>query len=139
MGLSQLHNPRKSIGVMPRVAPLAKAPYWMSHDELKELKVQFEELQRDTLNLVSHHMGQPSSLFTRRTGRWGCAWIIEPSTRWPWRIDTHYLELMICLIDFQELKCLVRLTYVQVITKFESQKGMKKRSFVTQGMAHMSS
>jgi hypothetical protein len=27
MGLSQLHNPRKSIGVMPRVAPLAKAPY----------------------------------------------------------------------------------------------------------------
>jgi hypothetical protein len=28
---------------MPRVAPLAKAPYRMSHEELKELKVQFEE------------------------------------------------------------------------------------------------
>jgi len=33
-----------AIEVMPRVAPLAKAPYRMSHDELKELKVQLEEL-----------------------------------------------------------------------------------------------
>jgi len=32
------------IEVMPRVAPLAKAPYRMSHEELKELKVQLEEL-----------------------------------------------------------------------------------------------
>jgi hypothetical protein len=29
---------------MPGVAPLAKASYRMSHEELKELKVQFEEL-----------------------------------------------------------------------------------------------
>jgi hypothetical protein len=29
---------------MPGVAPLAKAPYRMSHEELKELKVQLEEL-----------------------------------------------------------------------------------------------
>jgi hypothetical protein len=33
-----------AIEVMPRVAPPAKAPYRMSHEELKELKVQFEEL-----------------------------------------------------------------------------------------------
>jgi hypothetical protein len=39
-------------------------------------------------------------LFTRK-GHWGCAWIIEPSTRWLWRLNTHYLELMICLIDFR--------------------------------------
>jgi hypothetical protein len=32
------------IEVMPRVAPPAKAPYRMSHEELKELKVQLEEL-----------------------------------------------------------------------------------------------
>jgi hypothetical protein len=32
------------IKVMPRVAPLTKAPYQMSHEELKELKVQLEEL-----------------------------------------------------------------------------------------------
>jgi len=33
-----------AIEVMPRVAPPAKAPYRMNHEELKELKVQFEEL-----------------------------------------------------------------------------------------------
>ncbi len=33
-----------AIKVMPGVAPLAKAPYRMSHEKLKELKVQFEEL-----------------------------------------------------------------------------------------------
>ncbi len=33
-----------AIEVMPGVAPPAKAPYRMSHEELKELKVQFEEL-----------------------------------------------------------------------------------------------
>ncbi len=32
------------IELMPGVAPPAKAPYQMSHEELKELKVQFEEL-----------------------------------------------------------------------------------------------
>ncbi len=32
------------IEVMPGVAPPTKAPYWMSHEELKELKVQLEEL-----------------------------------------------------------------------------------------------
>ncbi len=30
--------------VMPGVTPPTKAPYRMSHEELKELKVQFEEL-----------------------------------------------------------------------------------------------
>jgi hypothetical protein len=33
-----------AIKVMPGVAPPAKAPYQMSHEELKELKVQLEEL-----------------------------------------------------------------------------------------------
>jgi hypothetical protein len=31
------------IKVMPRMAPLTKAPYQMNHEELKELKVQFEK------------------------------------------------------------------------------------------------
>ncbi len=104
----------------------------------KNLKLNLKNsLQRDILNLASHHMGHPSSLFTRSTRCWGCAWIIEPSTRWPWRIDTHYLELMICLINFWKLKCLVKLTYVRGITKFKSQKGMKKRPLVAQGMVYM--
>ncbi len=33
-----------AIEVMPRGAPFAKAPYRMNHEELKELKVQLEEL-----------------------------------------------------------------------------------------------
>jgi hypothetical protein len=33
-----------AIEVIPKVAPLAKAPYKMSHEELKKLKVQLEEL-----------------------------------------------------------------------------------------------
>ncbi len=33
-----------AIEVMPGVAPLAKAPYRMSHEELKKLKIQLEEL-----------------------------------------------------------------------------------------------
>ncbi len=44
--LEELPNelpPRRQIDhvieMMPRVAPLAKAPYQMSHEELKELKV----------------------------------------------------------------------------------------------------
>jgi hypothetical protein len=77
-------------------------------------------------------------LFIRRMGHWRCVWIIKPSTWWQWKIDTHYLELMICLIDFLDLKCLVGLTYVRGITKFELQKGTTKRPLVTQGMVHMS-
>jgi hypothetical protein len=33
-------------------------------------------------------------------GHWGCVWIIEPSTRWPWKIDTHYFE---CLTPDQKM------------------------------------
>jgi hypothetical protein len=51
------------------VAPPAKAPYRMNHEEFKELKVQFEELfAKDTSSLTSHCMGLPSFLFTRRMG-----------------------------------------------------------------------
>jgi hypothetical protein len=72
-------------------------------------------------------------------GHWGCVWIIEPLTRRQWKIDTNNLELMICLIDFWEPKCLVGLTDIWGITKFKSQKGMKKKSLVAQGIAHTSS
>jgi len=55
------------------------------------------------------------------------------------KIDTHYLKLMICLIDCRKLRCLVGLTYIRSITKFELQKGMKKKPLVAQSMAHTSS
>ncbi len=59
-----------AIEVMPRVAPFTKAPYRMSHEELKELKVNSKNSsQKDTLNLANHHMGHSSFLFTKRMGR----------------------------------------------------------------------
>ncbi len=128
-----------AIKVMLGVAPLAKAPYRMSYEELKELKVQLGELlAKGYIKPNTSPYGAPVFLFTRRMGHWGCVWIIEPSTRGQWKINTNYFELMICLIDSRELKCLVGLTYVSGITKFELQNGMKKRLFVTQGMVHTS-
>jgi len=41
---------------------------------------------------------------------------------------------MTCLIRFREPKCLVGLTYVPSITKFELHKGMKKKFLIAQGM-----
>ncbi len=72
----ELHDelpPRKqvdhAIEVMAGVAPPAKAPHQMSHEELKELKVQLENFsQRVRSNLTSPYMGHRSSLFTRRMG-----------------------------------------------------------------------
>jgi len=58
-----------AIEVMPGMAPPAKAPYRMSHEELKELKVQLEELLIKVIsNQVNCHMGHPSFLFTKRMG-----------------------------------------------------------------------
>ncbi len=65
--------PRKqvdhAIKVMVGMAFPTKAPYGMSHEELKEFKVQLENSsQRVTSNLASDHVGHPSSLFIRRMG-----------------------------------------------------------------------
>jgi len=57
------------IKVVSKMAPPAKAPYRMSHEELKELKVQLEEFLVNVIsNQVNHHMGHPSFLFTKRMG-----------------------------------------------------------------------
>jgi len=57
-----------AIEVMLKVAPPTKAPYRMSHEELKELKVQLKELLTKGSNQVNRHMGHLSFLFTRRMG-----------------------------------------------------------------------
>ncbi len=58
-----------AIKVMPGVEPPAKAPYRMSHEELKELKVHSKNSSpKVPSNQVSRHMGHPSFLFTRRMG-----------------------------------------------------------------------
>ncbi len=97
----------------------------------KSLRFNLKNFSRkDTSNLTSHHLGHMSFLFATRMGCRRCVWIIKPSTRWQWRIDTHYLKLMIFFIDFCKLKCLIGLTYVRGITKFELQKGIMKKPLV---------
>ncbi len=124
---------------MSGVAPPNKAPYWMSYEQLKELKVQLEELfAKGYIKPNKSPYGAPVLFVHKRMGHWKSVWIIEPSTRWQWKIDTHYFELTTSFIDFQKLKCLVGLTYVQNITKFELRKGMRRRLLTTRGMVHMS-
>jgi hypothetical protein len=60
-----------AIEVMPRVAPPTKAPYRMSHEELKELKVQLEKLfAKGYIKPSKSPYGALVlfSLFTRRMG-----------------------------------------------------------------------
>ncbi len=85
-----------AIEVMPRVAPPAKAPYRMSREKVKKLKVQLEKLLAKGYikpNQVNHHMGHPSFLFTRRMRCWRCVWIIKPSTKQRWKTDIPCLGL----------------------------------------------
>jgi len=59
-----------AIEVVPEVAPPAKAPYRMSHEELKSLRFNLKNSSRKFIsNQTNHHMGHPSFLFTRRMGR----------------------------------------------------------------------
>ncbi len=128
------------IEVMPGVAFLAKAPYQMSYEELKELKVQLEELfAKGYIKLSKSSYGALVLFVHKKDGTLKMCVDYKAFNKVTMKIDTHYLELMICLIDFQELNSLVGLTYVRGITKFELRKGMKKRSLVAQGMAHTSS
>ncbi len=58
-----------AIEVMPGVEPPTKAPYRMSHEKLKELKVQLEELlTKGYIKSSESPCGHPSFLFTRRMG-----------------------------------------------------------------------
>ncbi len=56
----------RAIEMMPGVEPPAKAPYRMNHEELK-VKGSTQRTPHQRLQ-VSHHMGHPSFLFTRRMG-----------------------------------------------------------------------
>jgi hypothetical protein len=57
-----------AIEVMPRVAPPAKAPYRMSHEELKELKVQLEELAKGYIKLSKSPYGAPVLFVYQKDG-----------------------------------------------------------------------
>ncbi len=58
-----------AIHMMPGVAPPAKAPYRMSHEELKELKVQLEEfLSKGYIKLSKSPYGAPVLFNLKKDG-----------------------------------------------------------------------
>jgi hypothetical protein len=67
-------TPRKRVDhatkVMLGMAPLIKAPYQMNHEELKELKVQFEELlTKGYIKLNKSPYGAPIFFVHKKDGR----------------------------------------------------------------------
>ncbi len=108
--------------VMPRMAPPAKAPYWMNHKKLKELKVQleelFEELQLEGYIKPSKSPYGALVLFVHKKDvmlkmcmDYRALNKVTMNNRYPlpWIDDL-----------FDQLSSLVGLTYVWSITKFKS-------------------
>ncbi len=128
-----------AIEVVPRVAPPAKAPYRMSHEELKELKVQLEELlAKGYIKPNKSPYGALVLFVHKKDGTLRMCVDYKALNKVTVKIGILCPESMIYLIVFWELRFLVGLIYVQDIIKFGSRKGMKKILLVTQGMAHMS-
>jgi hypothetical protein len=70
------------IKVMPGVTPPAKAPYRMSHEELKELKVQLKELlMKGYIKPNISPYGAPVLFVHKKDGTLRMCVVIEPSTR----------------------------------------------------------
>ncbi len=128
------------IEVMPRVAPPAKTPYRMNHEELKELKVQLKELlAKGYIKPSKSPYGAPILFVHKKDGMLKMCVNYRALNKMTVKNRYPLPRMMTCFIDFREPKCLVGLTYVQGITKFELQKGMKKKLFVAQGMVPTSS
>jgi hypothetical protein len=112
----------------------------MSHEKLKELKIQLEELlMKGYIKLTKSPYGAPVLFIHKKDGTLRMCVYYRALNKVMVKNQYPLLGLMICLIDYRGPKCLVGLTYVRGITKSGSQKGMKKRLFITQGMGHTSS
>jgi len=128
------------IEVMPRVAPPAKAPYQMNHEELKELKVQLEELLAERYIKPSKSPYGAPILFVHKTDGTSRMCVdyrtlnkVTVKNRYPLlRIDDLFDRLLRAKV-FNRIY--LRSEYYQIrITE-----GDKKRLFVAQSMAHTSS
>ncbi len=126
-----------AIEVIPGVEPPTKAPYRMSHEELKELKVQLKELlTKGYIKPSKLPYGAPVLFVHKKDGTLRMCVDYKVFNK---AIGILYLASMIYLIAFREPRFLVEFIYVRDITKLGSRKGTKKRPLVAQGMAHMSS
>jgi hypothetical protein len=124
---------------MPRVAPPAKAPYKMSHEELKELKVQLEELiAKGYIKPNKSPYGAPVLFVQKKDGTLRMCVDYRALNKATVKNRILCFASMIYLIVSREPRFLIELIYVRGITKLGSRKGTKKRPLVAQGMAHMS-
>ncbi len=122
---------------MPRVAPPAKASYRMSHEELKELKVQLEELFTKGYIKPSKSPYEAPVLFVHKNNGTLKMCVDYRALNKVTMKNQYPLPWIDDLFD-RLSGAKVGLTYAPGTTKFESQKGMKKKPFVTQGMVHTS-
>jgi len=129
-----------AIEVVPRVAPPAKAPYKMSHEELKELKVQLEELlAKGYIKPSKSPYGAPILFIHKKDGTLKMCVDYRAVNKATMKNRYPCLESMIYLIVSREPRYLVGLIYVRDVTKFGLRKGTKKRPLVAQGMVHTNS
>jgi hypothetical protein len=88
------------IELQPDTAPIAKAPYKMSHVELKELKIQLHGLLAKAISIRVYHLGAVQHyLWIRRTKSYVYVWI---TARLMWslsRTSTHFHALTSCSIN----------------------------------------
>jgi len=125
---------------MSRVAPPAKAPYRMSHEELKELKVQLEELLAKGYIKPSKSPYGASVLFVHKKDG-TLRMCVDYRTFNKATVKNRYpLPRIDDLFDIsQEPRFLVELIYVRGITKLGLRKETKKRPLVARGMVHTNS
>jgi hypothetical protein len=91
----------------------------MSHEELKELKVQLEELlAKRYIKLSKSPYGAPVLFVHKKDGTLKMCVGYKALNKVTMKNQYLLPQIDDCLLDFQELKCLTRLTYVQGITKF---------------------
>ncbi len=98
--------------------PPAKAPYQLSHEELKELKVQLEELlTKGYIKPSKSPYGAPVLFVHKKDGTLRMCVDYRALNKATVKIDILYLASMIYLIVSREPRFLVGLIYVQGITK----------------------
>jgi hypothetical protein len=121
------------------VAPPAKAPYRMSHEELEELKVQLEDLlAKGYIKPNKSPYGAPV-LFVHKTDGTLRMYVDYRALNKATVKNQYLLPYIDDLFDrLSRAKVFSRIDLRSGYYKLGSREGTKKRLLVAQGMAHMS-
>jgi hypothetical protein len=122
------------------VAPPAKAPYQMSHEKLKELKVQLEKLLAKGYIKPNRSLYRAPILFVHKKDGTLRMCVDYKAFNKVMVKNGYPLPRIDDLFDrLSGAKLFSRINLRSRYTKFELQKGMKKRLLIAQGMAHTNS